>query len=95
LSTISFMCISTLSLAMYLYTSELYPTRVRAFGVGASTAWLRIASILGPIVVGNLVGRGGLASVFLLFGCTVLFAAFTMGFFGEETNGLVLEEASP
>jgi putative MFS transporter len=94
-STISFMCVSTLSLAMYLYTSELYPTRVRALGSGAATAWLRIASIVGPVIVGYLVAHGGLAKVFLLFGSAGLIATMIVAFFAEETKGRVLEDISP
>jgi putative MFS transporter len=95
LTTISFMCVSTLSLAMYLYTTELYPTRVRALGSGAATAWLRIASIVGPLVVGNLVATGGLGTVFLVFGLTVLVAAAVVALFAIETKGRVLEDVSP
>src|SRR5579863_2334504 len=47
LGTLSNMCIGTMSLAVYLYTPELYPTRSRALGVGIATAWLRLASIIG------------------------------------------------
>jgi putative MFS transporter len=94
-STLSFMCVSTLSLALYLYTSEMYPTRVRALGTGAATAWLRIASIIGPVTVGSLVGSGGLGTVFLLFGIVVLVAAIVIAIFGTETKGKILEEISP
>jgi putative MFS transporter len=94
-STLSFMCISTLSLALYLYTSEMYPTRVRALGTGAATAWLRIASIVGPVTVGTLVASGGLGTVFLLFGIVVLVAAIVIAAFGTETKGRVLEDISP
>ena len=94
-STLSFMCVSTLSLAMYLYTSEMYPTRVRALGTGAATAWLRIASIIGPITVGTLVATGGLGTVFGLFGGVVLIAAIVILAFGTETKGKLLEDVSP
>lgn len=94
-STLSFMCISTLSLSLYLYTAELYPTRVRALGTGAATAWLRIASIVGPVTVGTLVASGGLSTVFLLFGSVVLLAAVVIASFGTETKGKVLEDISP
>lgn len=94
-TTISFMCISTLSLSIYLYTAELYPTRARALGSGAATAWLRIASIIGPLVVGHLVADGGLGTVFLTFGLTVLAAAIVVALFAVETRGRVLEEVSP
>ena len=68
LSTMSYMCMSTLSLALYLYTAELYPTRVRALGTSAGTAWLRLASIIGPWVVGTILAEGGLGDVFFVFG---------------------------
>ncbi|MBV9969094.1 MAG: MFS transporter, partial [Xanthobacteraceae bacterium] len=68
LSTLAYMCISTLSLALYLYTAELYPTRVRALGTSTATAWLRLASILGPQIVGVLIAGGGLGDAFLVFG---------------------------
>ena len=95
LTTLSFMCISTLSLAMILYTAELYPTRMRALGSGAGTAWLRIASIVGPLVVGNLVASGDLGTVFLVFGFTALLAAVVVAIFAVETKDRLLEEISP
>jgi MFS transporter, putative metabolite:H+ symporter len=94
-TTLSYMCISTLSLALYLYTAELYPTRVRALGTGTGTAWLRIASILGPWVVGNVLAGGGLGDVFLVFGSVALAASVVVVLFAVETKGRVLEEISP
>ena len=95
LTTLSFMCISTLSLAMVLYTAEMYPTRMRALGSGVATAWLRVASIVGPLVVGNLVASGDLGTVFLIFGLTVLLAGVVVALFAVETKGRLLEEVSP
>jgi MFS transporter, putative metabolite:H+ symporter len=95
LTTLAYMCISTLSLALYLYTAELYPTRVRALGTATATAWLRLASILGPQVVGFVIAGGGLGNVFLVFGLVVLFASVTVALFATETKARVLEEISP
>jgi MFS transporter, putative metabolite:H+ symporter len=95
LTTLAYMCISTLSLALYLYTAELYPTRVRALGTGTATAWLRLASILGPQVVGFVIAGGGLGNVFLVFGLVVLFASVTVALFATETKARVLEDISP
>jgi MFS transporter, putative metabolite:H+ symporter len=95
LGTLSNMCVGTMSLAVYLYTPELYPTRSRAFGVGAATAWLRLASIIGPTVVGTLVARSDLSSVFLVFGLVGLTAALIVQLFAEETRTRILEEISP
>src|SRR6185295_14511684 len=41
-----------INLALYLYTAEIYPTRMRALGTSWATFWLRFASIIGPYVVG-------------------------------------------
>jgi MFS transporter, putative metabolite:H+ symporter len=95
LGTLSSMCVGTLSLSVYLYTPEIYPTRSRALAVGTATAWLRLASITGPIVVGALVAAGGLSSVFLVFALVALTAGLIVGAFATETKGLVLEEVSP
>ncbi len=95
LGTLSNMCIGTMSLAVYLYTPELYPTRSRAIGVGTATAWLRLASIIGPNVVGALVARSDLATVFLVFGLVALIAAVIVQLFAEETRTRILEEISP
>lgn len=81
------------AIGLYLYTPELYPTRVRAIGVGAATAWLRLASFSGPMIIGTMT-TFGLGSVFLTFGAVAL-AAAVVTFWGTETKGRVLEELSP
>lgn len=94
-ATIAYLGVSSLSLGLYLYTAELYPTRIRAIGVGAGTAWLRIASIISPFIVGNLIGNGGLGTIFLIFGLVSLAAATVTYAFALETAGKSLEELSP
>ena len=96
LSSLSYMAMSTLSVSLYLYTAELYPTRVRALGTSAGTAWLRLASMVGPSVVGAVIGGGGgLGTVFLVFGCVALGASIVVALFAIETRLRVLEEVSP
>jgi putative MFS transporter len=95
LGTLSSMCVATMSLAVYLYTPELYPTRSRALAVGTATAWLRLASIIGPNVVAAMVAGPGLNSLFLVFGLVGLAAAIIVGLFAIETKGQVLEDISP
>lgn len=89
------LCISTLSLSLYLYTAELYPTRVRALGTSTATAWLRLASILGPQVFGNTVGSGNIGGAFLVFGLVALGACVVVALFATETKSRILEEISP
>jgi MFS transporter, putative metabolite:H+ symporter len=100
--TISYFFLSTINIGVYLYTPELYPTRVRALGVGTATAWLRFASMIGPAIVGMIIGARltpaqapDVPTVFLAFGAVAAVAAVITGLFAVETKGRVLEEASP
>ena len=86
--------ISTINIGAYLYTPELYPTRTRALGVGTATAWLRLASMIGPVAVGFMIA-GGLPSVFWMFAIAAACAAIVTAAFAIETKGRVLEEISP
>jgi putative MFS transporter len=91
---ISYFFVNAINLGVYLYTPELYPTRVRALGVGAATAWLRLASMIGPTTVGFMIATG-LQSVFLAFGALALITAIITALFAIETKKRVLEEVSP
>jgi putative MFS transporter len=92
--TVAYFFVSTINIGVYLYTPELYPTRVRALGVGTATAWLRFASMIGPTVVGMMIASG-LPAVFVTFAAVAAVAAVVTGLFAVETKGRVLEEASP
>ncbi len=89
-----FFFVSMLSIGVYVYTPELYPTRARALAVGTATAWLRFASILGPGIVGFIVGSG-LGAVFLVFAAVAVVGAVVTGLFAVETKRRVLEDISP
>jgi putative MFS transporter len=94
LGTLGYGMIGSINAVLYLYTPEIYPTRMRAIGTGLATSWLRIASAAGPALVGSLVGAGGIRSVFLMFaGISVLgaLAATRM----VETSHRRLEEIAP
>ncbi len=87
--------ITSLNLAIYLYTPELYPTRLRAQGVGIALAWSRVAGMVAPPVIGWGMSNDGLATVFAGLGIIALLAALTTAFFAVETRQRVLEEVSP
>jgi len=70
-----FFFIANLSLLVYLYTSELYPTRIRAFGCGVGSAWLRLAATIGPLIVGSVLPGHGVRPVFAIFAAFSLFGA--------------------
>jgi putative MFS transporter len=67
LATLAYGIIGSINAVLYLYTPEIYPTRMRAIGTGLSTSWLRLASAVGPTLVGFLVGSRGIAAVFFMF----------------------------
>lgn len=92
--TISYFFVNAINLGVYLYTPELYPTRARAIGVGTATAWLRLASMIGPIAVGFMIATG-LQSVFLAFGLLAVLTAIITALLAVETKQRILEEVSP
>jgi putative MFS transporter len=67
LTTLGYGLIGSINAVVYLYTPEIYPTRMRAIGTGVATSWLRIASAIGPWLIGFMLGEGGVDSVFLMF----------------------------
>jgi MFS transporter, putative metabolite:H+ symporter len=81
--------------ACYLYTAELYPTRMRAWGTSSGRAVSLIASVIGPLSVGKFLasslGAGGMFGMFLL--ASVLGLGVILGL-GIETKGRALEEIS-
>jgi putative MFS transporter len=93
-STLSAGFVFAANICLYLYTSELYPTRIRALGSSLGGAWNRLGVILGPVVVGALVSAGAApAVVFGVLGAVGL-ATGVVARFGEETAGRQLEEIS-
>jgi putative MFS transporter len=68
LVSLSYGFVGSINAVLYLYTPEIYPTRMRALGTGAATCWLRLASAAGPLLIGYLVDTAGIGSVFLAFG---------------------------
>jgi len=94
LVAITFMFISGNSMLVYLYTTEIYPTRLRTLGTGVASAWLRVASAAGPAIVGFSLSGYGVSGVFFLFGIVSLVGA-VISFGTVETRERVLEEISP
>jgi len=94
LVAISFTFISGNSMLVYLYTTEIYPTRLRSLGTGAASAWLRVASAAGPAIVGFAIAGYGVSGVFLLFGVISL-AGAVIALGTVETRERTLEEISP
>jgi MFS transporter, putative metabolite:H+ symporter len=91
LVTLSYGIVGSVNAVLYLYTPEIYPTRIRALGTGAATCWLRLASAAGPVFVGYLVMAQGTAAVFLMFAAAgIIGAAAALGML--ETRNKRLED---
>ena len=95
LATATYAVLQTIAFSLYLYSAELYPTRLRAVGTGFGSAWLRAGSSIGPIMVGFIVGDFGIRYVFAAFAAVALVGGLVTLLFAIETKGRVLEELSP
>jgi MFS transporter, putative metabolite:H+ symporter len=95
LVTIAAWFISTNAGVLYLYSPELYPTRMRALGSSMAAVWVRVASAVGPLVTGAVLTNYSLAGVFLVMGAVPLIGAGVAYIFAEESGNKTLEEVSP
>ncbi|MES2263663.1 MAG: MFS transporter [Pseudomonadota bacterium] len=94
LASSAYAVMGTTTVLLYLYTPEIYPTRMRAIGTGLATSWLRAASAAAPAMVGLVLTGQGIATVFLMFACVAVVgmcAAYRM----IETTNRALEEIAP
>lgn len=78
---------------LYIYTAELYPTRMRAWGSSAASSVNRFASIISPIVVSQILAAGG--GVSWVFGILLIVAVLGLAVLvgmAIETRDRTLEE---
>ncbi|WP_433171437.1 MFS transporter [Actinoallomurus sp. CA-150999] len=78
---------------LYVYTAELYPTRMRAWGSSAASGFNRSASVISPIVISQVLAAGG--GVSLVFGIMLIAAVLglvVLAGMGIETRNRTLEE---
>jgi putative MFS transporter len=75
-----------------VYAGELYPTHLRATGVGWFFGIGRIASFIAPTVVGLMLAGGLGQYVLHTFALSYLVAAVALLGVGIETRGLILEK---
>ena len=96
--TAAVFCATCAWVSAYPTFSELFPTHLRATGVGASVAVGRTGAILGQIVLGELALAFGLWSAFgLLAGFWLIGAAAGAVWWvrGIEARGMTLERLAP
>ncbi|OXI64268.1 MFS transporter [Burkholderia cenocepacia] len=94
LGSSAYAVMATTTVLLYLYTPEIYPTRMRAIGTGLATSWLRAASAAAPAIVGVVLTGRGIAAVFVMFAVVSAVGFFVAARMVETTNRS-LEEISP
>jgi putative MFS transporter len=93
LTTAGYGIVGSINSVLYLYTPEIYPTRMRALGAGSAASWIRAASAVSPLLVGYLLTAGGIEWVYLAFGAAAL-VGLTAATFMLETSRRRLEETA-
>ena len=95
LATIAYSALQTITYSLYLYSGELYPTRLRSLGAGLGSAWLRAGSVAGPWAIGLIASGGSIVPVFLAFAVVAALTGLVCWRWAPETAGKTLEELSP
>lgn len=86
LATAAYGAVGSNNAVLYLYTPEIYPTRMRAIGTGLATSWLRLASAVGPAMVGLIVGGWGVRWVFVMLAGVSVLGALAASLMVETRN---------
>jgi MFS transporter, putative metabolite:H+ symporter len=81
------------SAAFHAYQSELFPTRLRATGVGFTYSWSRLSAAFTSVLIGWVLGYG-VPAVFVMLAIAMGLVAMVVGVLGPTTNRMVLEEIS-
>ncbi len=76
----------------YAYTPEVFPTHLRATGMGAASAFGRIGAICSPMLVGYIYPLWGFPGVFGMTTVILLIGALAVLLLGVSTSGKTLEE---
>jgi putative MFS transporter len=81
---------------LYLYTPELFPTRMRALATATGSSANRIAKTVAPLLISAILAAGwGQDGLFVVFGVIAVGAGIMLALLGIETKGKVLEELAP
>lgn len=77
---------------LYAYTPEVYPTHLRATGMGTASAVGRIGGIAAPIIIGTSYPVLGFTGVFIMITAVLAVTAILVLVLGVSTRGRSLED---
>jgi putative MFS transporter len=86
------LCSNWFSALLHAYQSELFPTRMRATGVGFTYSWSRLSAVFSSLLIGAVLVRGGVGAVFAVLAAAMCGVAIVIGAFGPRTNRIALEQ---
>ena len=81
-----------MSFAFHAYQAELYPTHIRAQGVGFVYSWSRFGGMLGSFAIAAVLKEYGSVGAFGFIAICMIVVVVAIGCFGPPTNFLSLEE---
>jgi MFS transporter, putative metabolite:H+ symporter len=87
------LCSNWFSALLHAYQSELFPTRLRATGVGFTYSWSRLSAVFSSMLIGAVLVHG-VPAVFALLAAAMCGVAIVIGAFGPQTNRIALEQLS-
>ncbi|MBA3963226.1 MAG: MFS transporter [Chthoniobacterales bacterium] len=82
------------STSIYTYTPELYPTEIRATGMGIASAWGRAGAVTLLLSFGYFFAVQGKSLLFIISDSVLLVASVAVFCFGPSTRGRKLEDTS-
>ncbi len=91
---LTFFFLATGSTSIYAYTPELYPTEIRATGMGIASAWGRAGAVTMLLSFGFLYASRGKSVLFIMSDLVLLVASVMVAAFGPSTRGRRLEDTS-
>ena len=86
------LCSNWFSALLHAYQSELFPTRMRATGVGFTYSWSRLSAAFSSLLIGAVLLHAGVGAVFALLAAAMCGVALIIGTLGPRTNRIALEE---
>ncbi len=87
------LCNYWFSAAFHAFQAELFPTRIRATGVGFTYSWSRLSAVFSSLRIGAVLLHG-VPAVFALLAAAMTAVAVIVAILGPRTNRMALEELS-